>query len=430
MPFAGLDLHKKEVEAAILPDHGNQPIRYRFPATNEGILAFAQSHLSKQHQIAVEATTNTWALVRLLQPLVHSVHVSNPVATHAIAKSKVKTDKVDALVLAQLLRSGFLPTVWTPDETTSELRRRCTERANLTHDRVRIKNRIHAILHQHLIPLPQGDLFSDSNLRWLAQLNLPAFEHSCLARQLFFLDMVDTEITLFNDDLARHAYHSPEVKLLMTIPGVDFPVAETILSTLGDWTRFPDGDHAASYFGLVPSTYQSGDKCYHGPITKKGKGHARWMLVQAAQHLDKHPGPLGASFRRLQKKKNRNMAVVATARKIVTIAWQMLKNNEPYRYADPKTTAAKMSRLRVRATGERRKGGNPKGEPRPASHGSGQPTRAVPALETVYAKEALPPLRPLAPGESKMLEQSGTAGYAAQIRRSYRVPKRTAPPSA
>jgi transposase len=245
-----------------------------------------------------------------------------------------------------------------------------------------------------------------------------------------FLNRVDTEITLFNDDLARHAYHSPEVKLLMTIPGVDFPVAETILSTLGDWTRFPDGDHAASYFGLVPSTYQSGEHCYHGPITKKGKGHARWMLVQAAQHLDKHPGPLGASFRRLQKKKNRNMAVVATARKIVTIAWQMLKNNEPYRYADPKTTAAKMSRLRVRATGERRQGGNPKGEPRPASHGSGKPTRAVPALETVYAKEALPPLQPLAPGENKMLAESGTAGYAAQIRRSYRVPKRTAPPSA
>lgn len=430
MPFVGLDLHKKEIESAIVSDDGKIELQKRFAATNEGTLAFATQHLTKDHQVAVEATTNTWALVRLLQPFVHSVHVSNPLATRAIATSRVKTDKVDALVLAQLLRTGFLPTVWTPDAQTAELRQRCTERANLTQDRTRVKNRIHAILHQRMIPLPAGDLFSDANLTWLASVDLNPFDRSCLARQLFFLDMIETEITLFNDDLAQHAYHSPEVKLLMTLPGVDFPVAETILSTLGDWKRFPDGDHAAAYFGLVPSTRQSADKCYHGPITKQGSGHARWMLVQAAQHLDKHPGPLGAFFRRIMKKKTRNVAVVAVAHKIVTIAWQMLKNNEPYRYADPKTTEAKMSRLRIRATGERRKGGNPKGQPRPATYGSGEPTRGVPALEMVYEKESLPPIATLPPGEVKMLAEQGVAAYVEQIRQSRRLPKRRVPPSA
>src|SRR5205085_9883375 len=108
--------------------------------------------------------------------------------------------------------------------------------------------------------------------------------------------------------------------------------------------------------GLAPSTKQSADKCYHGPITKQGNGTARWMMIQAAQHLAAHPGPLGVFFRRLAKRKNRNVAVVATARKLVVIAWHMLTNNEPYRYAVSDTVHRKLGRLHYRATGKRRRG--------------------------------------------------------------------------
>ena len=85
------------------------------------------------------------------------------------------------------------------------------------------------------------------------------------------------------------------------------------------------------------------------------------MLIQAAQHLDKHPGPLGNFFRKLMKKKCRNVAVVAGARKLAWIGWTMLKTNEPYRYAIPKSTETKLAKLRVKATGRKRKGGAGKG---------------------------------------------------------------------
>ncbi len=111
----------------------------------------------------------------------------------------------------------------------------------------------------------------------------------------------------------------------------------------------------------MPSVKQSAGKCYNGPITKAGSSQARWLLIQAAQSVSRHPGPLGAFFRKLEKRKNRNVAVVATARKLVTIAWHMLKNKEPYRYAMPRSTDDKLAGLRVRATGEKRKGGSPKG---------------------------------------------------------------------
>ena len=283
--FAGFDLHKKEVEACIIDHSGTILRRARFAATGEAITRFAlDNKLAEDCAVALEATTNTWPVAALLQPLCASVTVSNPLRTKAIAQAKTKTDKVDSLVLAQLLRADFLPT------------------------------------------------------------------------------------------------------------------AQAM---------------AAAYFGLVPSTRQSGDKCYHGRITKQGRSHARWLLVQAAQQLEEHPGPLGHFFRKLANKKNRNVAVVACARKLATIAWHMLTNQEPYRYALSRTIDEKLRRLRVLATGERRKTGPRKGQPRSANHGTGVKTRALPGLDPIYAEAGLlgqlpqlvvrPLLRPARPHQLRHL---------------------------
>ena len=424
MPFAALDLHKQAVEAVVLHDDGSLRHRQRFPTTRAALVAFAQKHLGPTIPVAVEATFNTWPVVDVLTPHVGEVVVSNPLRTRAIAEAKIKTDKVDAFVLAQLLRLDFLPRVWIPDPATQLQRRATTERTQLTYDRTRLKNRIHSILHQRLIEAPQGDLFKPANLAWLRTLSLDDFGRSALDRLLRLLDQLELELLDVGNSLAAHAYHSPQVKLLMTLPGVDFAVAETVLATLGDITRFPSPDRAAAYLGLVPSTRQSGAHCYHGPITKQGSGHARWMLIQAAQHVAETPGPLGVFFRRLAKRKNRNVAVTATARKLVTITWHMLRHNEPYRYSIPKAAQAKFDRLRIRATGERKKGGNPKGQPRPATYGSGKPTRAIPSLDQVYASNSLPPLAAQSkPGERAMLERNRLTGFEADLHQARRVPK-------
>ena len=184
----------------------------------------------------------------------------------------------------------------------------------------------------------------------------------------------------------------------MTLPGADVATAEGLLAAWGDYTRFPDADHAASYLGLAPSTKQSAEHCYHGPITKRGNSHARWMLIEAAQHLDKHPGPLGHFFRRLMKKKCRNVAVVAAARKLAMIGWLMLKSNEPYRYAIPRSTETKLAKLRVKATGQKRKSGTPKGAKRQALLPGGG--RTIKSLAAICQSEGLPPPRELAAARS------------------------------
>jgi len=422
--FAGLDVHKEEIEAALINETGAVVLRHRFACERSAIESFAQKHLTKAC-VALEATTHCWAVAALLEPFCQEVVVSNPLKTRAIAEAKVKTDKVDAEVLAQLLRSNFLPRVWTPDQSTRQLRSRSTERANLTADRTRQKNRIHSLLHQRLIHSPCDDLFSKRGRAWLSSLELEPEGALTLQRYLQQLDFIEADIAAFDQRIAVDSYQNPQVKLLLTLPGVDIIVAQTLLSALGDIERFPNPDKAAAYLGLVPSTYQSGNHCYHGRITKQGASHARWLLVQAAQQVARHPGPLGVFFRRLAKRKNRNVAVVATARKLVTISWHMLKNNEPYRYAQPKTVDAKLSRLRVKATGQKKKTGERKGLKRAASYGSGVRTRAVKSIDTLYEAENLPPLPPLKAGEQAMLAAHGVSAYAESIHQARRVARKS-----
>lgn len=421
MRYVGLDVHKRETEACVIGEAGEVLHRERLQTTRQGLEDFARRHLGSDARVALEATTNTWGVVALLAPLCASVTPSNPMRTRAIAEAKVKTDKVDALVLAQLLRTDFLPGVWVPDDRTRILRELTSRRAVLVADSTRMKNRIHAVLHQRMIPLGIDRLFSPTGRRILASLPLDARARASVDGDLRLLEAVEAELASTTAEIAGMLRDDASVKLLMTLPGVSMIVAQALLSALGDPGRFESGDKAASYLGLVPSTRQSSDRCHHGPITKQGNSHARWLLVQAAQHLDKHPGPLGAFFRKIAKRKNRNVAVVATARKLVVIAWHMLQSGEPYRYAEPRRTKDKLAQLRLMGGGRRRRGGNAKGTPRSASYGKGEPTRSVPSLAEALASEGLPEPRPLRPGERRMLRETGTEGYARSISTARRV---------
>ena len=142
-------------------------------------------------------------------------------------------------------------------------------------------------------------------------------------------------------------------------------------------------------------------------------------------HLDKHPGPLGVFFRRLAKKKNRNVAVVATARKLVTIAYLMLKTREPYRYAQPATVQAKLARLRIRGGGRRRKTGTKKGSTQHPNYGTGNRSKRIPPLQEVCRKEAVAeprPLEELPAGEQRMLADAGLlAVIAGQRQETFRA---------
>jgi hypothetical protein len=181
----------------------------RFATTPEGVRAFADE-LGPGDEVALEATGNTWAIATLLASRAGRVVVSNPAKTRAIAEAKVKTDKVDAEILAQLLAADYLPAVWRPDPATSALRRQVLRRAHIVRQRTRLKNQVHAILHRNLIPrCPAADLFGHKGRRWLAQQDLPADELAAAVALLRQLDFHAEELRLIDTDLGQVAAISP-----------------------------------------------------------------------------------------------------------------------------------------------------------------------------------------------------------------------------
>lgn len=357
--FIGLDLGKEKAAACVLDPEGSVLKRLNFSVDLENILQFSDS-VGTDSRIALEVSTNTYAVSQILLRKGHSVVVSNPMLTKAIATSKIKTDKVDAKILAELLRCNFLPTVWIPDDATNQLRLLVSHQALLQKLKVRLKNKLRSILHRNLIDYPFSSLDVKAGRMWFSNLDLPFHETIQISTTLPVLEAIEKEEEKLEQELAKRAMANEDAKRLMTIPGIDFASALTALSAIGDVKRFKNPKHLASYFGLVPSLYESGQTSYKGSITKTGNSLARWTLIQCANSTLRVDHPLRAFYGRIKKKKGHCVAVTAVARKLLTIIWHMLTKKESYLFERPVLTERKLERLRKLATGERPESLEPK----------------------------------------------------------------------
>jgi transposase len=357
----GLDLAKRVSQLAVLDDKGNQIAQKRFATTRENLLALA-AELKEDDTLALEVTTNAISIARLLRQ--HSparLIMSNPMKTKLIAKAKVKTDKIDARVLAELARVDYLPEVWLPDEDTESLRQFFSDRRSLVDRRTEMKNTVHSVLHRNLIHTAQTDIFGTSGRRWLDQLvaskldvRISELDRLRLGSLLTEIDRQDALVKDQDAIIASFIATRPALRrqldLLVTIPGVSLVVGAGVLAAIGDIRRFSSAKKLAAYFGVVPSTKQSGDKeARNGRITKQGRSEARWLLVEAAEHLRKAPGPLRALFQRVARQRGHNVAVVAVSRKLAELIWHLLTKEREYLYSVPKRTLDKRSAWRLMA---------------------------------------------------------------------------------
>jgi len=335
MRIIGLDIHRAFAEAVAWED-GKLRRLGRVDMRRALLTAFAK-RLSKDDVVVVEATGNAAAVAAVIGPQVKKVVIANPMQVRIIAHAKIKTDTIDAGVLAQLYASGFLPEVWVPDEPTQALRRQVTRRNQIVRQRSRLKNIIQSILHAHLIPsCPHADLCGGKSRAWLAEQIVPEDERLAIERHLREFDRLGEDLTVIERDLARSALADDGAKRLMTIPGVDMIVALAMMAAIGDVARFSDPQKLVSYLGLNPSVRQSGPgPAYHGRITKQGRGHARGMLVEAAWVAARAPGPLRAFFLRVRARRGQHVAAVATARKLAVVIWHLLVKGESYAWARP-----------------------------------------------------------------------------------------------
>jgi transposase len=356
MRVVGLDIHRVFAEAVML-ENGTARRLGRVGMTRDRLAAFAKT-LTHDDHVVVEATGNASAVAEVIRPYVGRVVIANPRQVRLIAEARIKTDVIDATVLARLYASGFLPEVWIPDEATLSLRRQVTRRTQIVRQRARLKTIVQSILHAHLVPpCPHADLFGPRGRGWLMAQTLPSDEGEAVSRHLREYDRLSDDLKVVERVLARDARADPNVTRLMTIPGIDMVVAVGLMAAIGPIARFAGPDRLVAYLGLNPSVHQSGEgRPRHGRITKQGRTHARTMLVEAAWQAVRGPGPLRAFFQRISSRRGPHVAAVAVARKLCVIIWHLLTRGEDYAWVRPALHAKKLRDLELRSGESARRG--------------------------------------------------------------------------
>jgi transposase len=268
-----------------------------------------------------------------------------------ITSARAKTDKLDARALASLLWKGELEAVWMPDERCRILRRRLARREQLVRSRSRAENEVHASLQRRLAPRPPcADLFGVKGRQWLASLELPAEERESVDAAMRHVEFLDQEVAQVEELVAQQALSWPEIRRLMTVPGVNLVCAASFIAAVGNANRFLTSRKLVAYLGLDPRVKQSGEgPARSGRISKRGSPSARWALVEAAWTTVLQPGPLHAFYERTKQRRGHGKAIVATARKLAVLFWCMLTRSPDYAHQQPSLTRKKLRRLEVTA---------------------------------------------------------------------------------
>jgi len=318
--YVGLDVHKKLCFGTVLDEKGSVVKQAKFGNDFEALGRFMKD--LEEAVVVMEAGYCWQPLYESLEEMGHVVKLAHPKEVKAL--SKKKTDKVDSEILAHLLRTGLLPESYVPPREIRELRDRVRRRAFLVRMRTKVKNRIRAELAKRRIQLG-GDPWTRKGRLLLQGLELEAVD-----QVLPVLDALDRQIMVMSRDLRRMCGENPQARLLTTIPGVGYYLALLIVSEIGDVGRFADSESLCSYAGLVPVVWRSGGTTHHGGITKEGSGWLRWALTQAVYAHLRHETNLTRFYRRLAAKKPSQVAVMATARKMLKVIYWMLRNGEPF----------------------------------------------------------------------------------------------------
>jgi transposase len=285
-------------------------------------------------------STNTYLFYDTLLPHAHSVSVVHPPNVPEVTNARVKTDKKAAETLAQLLAAGMLKgkEVWIPPYEVRDLRALIARREKMVHLSTMAKNRLHSLEHRNHLILPDNP-FSAERRTWWENLSLSTTEKLLVRSDLDTLDFAQKQVEQVEECLKQKSAQDERIPLLIQLPGVAMLTAMTIISAVGDITRFPTAKKLVGYAGLGTRVHDSGKTHSSGRITKAGRRDLRRAMVNAANHAVEHQPHWKAELERQEPHLGRSKAIVAIARKLLVSVWHVLTEQVADRFADPQSVA-------------------------------------------------------------------------------------------
>jgi transposase len=332
--YIGFDISSKNVSVCVVQK--NRPERFATIGPDVGsmrkFLVNEQKDGSRVN-VTFEISAQAGFLYDSLIDCVESIKVANPDKMTWIYRTAKKNDRLDARKMAVLLSIGEIPAVHMPGKEVRQWRMVICHRRKLLAGAVAAKNRIRALLNSQGITKPanKGKWWNRQNRLWMRQISVEGFDVNNLwklqlGHLLDELDMAEKNIALVTEYLDGYLDNQPGGKLLMSIPGVGPRTAEAVLAYTDDVERFASGKEYCGYFGVTPKLDESGNSRRLGHISKKGPSVVRWVLCESSWKVIRYSPAIRAFYNRVQgnKKDRKKIAIVAVARKLLSIMRAML----------------------------------------------------------------------------------------------------------
>ena len=351
----GMDVHKRSVYITEMENDGNVKEQYEMDNSSASWDQFRNRYLQMNPEIALEVSTTGKYVARKLSDMGFHVHPADPVKLALIFNTSKKNDKEDSYKLAKLLRLGELPEVHLPSKEADDLRSLVRYRKSLGEEITMLKNRVQAILAGNGIAITATDIFGRKGIREIerSSVKINSSDRTVLSDILHRIaDLKDRE-TLIEDEISRAADNRGDVKLLLSIPGINVYSAAVIAAEIDDISRFKSKEKLASYAGLVPRQDQSGARDIRGHISKHGPSALRFILVNAAHLVVRYSERMRKKYLSIVRRLGKNRAIVAIARILLETIFMMLSRNIEFVDSIDSLTERKIMAMSARARNTR-----------------------------------------------------------------------------
>jgi transposase len=345
MKHIGVDLHKTNFVVCFIEADDTQHLE-TYPLTRDGLSRFTRQ-LEAQDELAVEATQNVHYFYDQVKSHISRVAVVDTYRFGVVAKSKKKTDKADASALARFLKLGWLPEVPVPSEQIRTLRQLLQARETLVSMRTKLKNMAHAAFSRNGLALTRAAFASAvSRSRLMRRDDLPATDLLVLHAGLRQIEQLDSEIKMIEEEVLRLGHTLKGLRRLLQVHGLNLLSAISLLAEIGDINLFDTSKQLVSYAGLATSTKQSSETTRYGGITKRGRKRLRTVCIQAVLAMvNRTQTPLMEFYQKKKREKGAGKAICATARKLLTIIFVLLKKELDYWYLEDRLYNRKLRAL-------------------------------------------------------------------------------------
>lgn len=333
MLYLGCDVHRDYTTVSCVSEDGDVLTTNNIANNCEDIIQLLERYPGEEFSVVLEAGLNWGVVYDLFESVdqVKRIALAHPPKVKAIASAKIKTDKIDAQILARLLRVGLIPEVWIPAKDIRVLKDIVRFRAFVVKVNTMVKNRIHDLLRKaHITPPEVKDLFGSYGRQWLDEICLPDERMDMLLRlHLSIHDTFKVKEQETRKWIIRELHDRQDLQWVRSIPGIGEVFGAVIVLEIDDINRFPDAAHLNSYCGLAPSTHSSGRSHYHGRLVR-GNKWLRWAFIEGA-HTSVRVSPyFKRHYNRVKIRAGTQAASISCARRLATVTYKVLQEKRPY----------------------------------------------------------------------------------------------------